>query len=937
MRIQQIAILPKYNYNEQKPVNIPFEARVDKGLSRFYNANASRMPITVKTYIETISDKTLQTPLNAQKNAFAGLIGLTSVLSVQQAFPQEELFSELKEADESKATRGILGVYRENKELLKVCEQGILNNNENFTVWLLKKIFIESKTLDEINQDLEKEINPEFKSMYDEKEDGQLIHPSTLKALGIKLPESEYMQSLRYTRLGYSDLVGEKISIASRNFWDSMPIEERTARNKKSVERFETWWNSMTRSEKLDLIAEQATELEMLEKFNNSDIGKTRKAKSVQKSEKTTSKEKLEKLPTSLSRDDLFKIWAGNNLKLFIESLTEFDKRRIEMKREQKRAEWWNSMSAKERTEYINGLKAASEPIRYAMIDAWNKNPDILAALSIAMKKGHIEKPVDAIYGTEQFNEHLSQIMSDFWTNNPEFVERWGIAIHEAHYKVKDAVENGRFDNLKRDIMKARAQREKEVNEKVKKHKEIFTEEEFHNFPEYLQTFIKTYLNQGEQDIKLLPVEYMRDFFNTALVDLTEAQVISWTKAINKESMSAEDYININRINDTERPTAARMNRALEAALADVLYDCTDDARVYIMSQADCKMALNQIDKGYPYIAIGSLKLQKEINMPIQHRNINPETISKLYKQYRETISSEEAEWIVEQYFKFDKTQFRNSTEYENTKDELINYIMLYGRSCEILFDIKNNHSIQAKKAFAEKFLYNLPDEFPREKIDLLVKTSLDFERENKILNINNKLKNKYNFLPEPIFETFIIETNRLLRNYHEIDLKSFEEKFCQRIKSSKEPVENSMYIERMFLTDFNSFAFLSIEQTLADTLYKATGEPKVYALTLEELLETIERVNSIKKYRNEKIEINSILLNEIFTINPKFRANLYNSDKTSREYNNEIINYYSDSLYQNEEPKEEEVLFILNPNEDKPEIDQYTSIRIKNAKLFQR
>lgn len=935
MRIQQITILPKYNYNEQTPVSIPFEARVDKGLTRFYETNAARMPKTVKSYIETISDKALQTPINAQKNAFAGLIGLTSVAAVQQAFPEEELFSELKEADESKATRGLLGIYRENKELLNVCEQGILNNNENFTIWLLKKIFLESKTLDEINQDLEQEINPEFKSMYSEKENGQLIHSSTIKALGIKLPEFEYMQSLRYTRLGYSDIIGEKISIANRNFWDSMPLEERTARNKKSVERFETWWNSMSRSEKLDLIAEQATELEMLEKFNQSNIDKIRKPKSTSKTEPTIPKEKHEKISTSLSRDDLFKIWAGNNLKLFIESLTEYDKRRIDMKREQKRAEWWNSMSAQERTEYINGLKAASEPIRYAMIEAWNKNPDILAALSIAMKKGHVEKPVDAIYGSEQFNEHLSQIMTDFWTNNPDFAERWGIAIHEAHEKVKNAVDNGRFETLKNDIMKARAKREKEVNEQVKNHKELFTEEEYNNFPEYLKTFINAYINQAGLDIKLLPLQYMRDFFNTALIDLTEEQIISWTKALKQESMYTEDYININKINDTERPTAARMNRALEAALADILYDCTEDAKVYLMSQADCKMALSQIQKGYPFIAVGSLKLQKEINMPIKNRNIDPNRIAKLYKQYKEEVTYEEAECIVEQYFKFDTLQFANASEYENTKEELINYIRLYGRSCEILFDLKNPHSLSAKVAFAQKLMYNMPDNIPTEKIELLTKTRQDFERENKILHINNRLKSKYNFLPESLFETFIIEVNRLLRNCLDINIKDFEEAFCQRIKSSKEPIAKTIYIDRKFLTEFNQFAYLSIEQTLADAIYKATGEAKVYALTLEELLETLETINTIKKYRNEKIEIESLILGEKFTIQTRLRPNIYHSESQSREYNDEIINYYLNNLYKKEPLDTTEVLYILNPEENEPEIDKYTKIRIENSKLF--
>lgn len=289
MRIQKTTVFPKYNYNlnnkknkdtqttTTNPINIPFEARVDKGLQRFYETNAGRMPQTVKTFIEATIDKSKQTPLQAQTFAFAALGGAMTVEAVKYLFPDEELFSELKEADETKATRGILGIYRENKDLLNVCEQGILNDNQNFTVWLLQKIFCESKTLDEINRDLEEEINPEFKAMYDAKENGQYIHPSTLKALGIKLPEAEYMQSLRYTRPGYSDMVGEKISITSRNFWDSMPLEERTARNKKSVERFETWWNSLTRNEKLDMIVEQVTELELLQKFNTSGNGKTHK------------------------------------------------------------------------------------------------------------------------------------------------------------------------------------------------------------------------------------------------------------------------------------------------------------------------------------------------------------------------------------------------------------------------------------------------------------------------------------------------------------------------------------------------------------------------------------------------------------------------------------------------------------------------------------
>ena len=46
--------------------------------------------------------------------------------------------------------------------------------------------------------------------------EGQPIRHSTLSALGIKMPEKEYMASLRYTREGYSDSISTILSIASK-------------------------------------------------------------------------------------------------------------------------------------------------------------------------------------------------------------------------------------------------------------------------------------------------------------------------------------------------------------------------------------------------------------------------------------------------------------------------------------------------------------------------------------------------------------------------------------------------------------------------------------------------------------------------------------------------------------------------------------------------
>ena len=90
--------------------NISFEARVDKGLERFYNVNSEKMPKTVKTFIENLDDKKAFTPLRAQAAAFAALVGIGSVAEIKENFPEEELFANLIDVDSSHATRGVLGV-----------------------------------------------------------------------------------------------------------------------------------------------------------------------------------------------------------------------------------------------------------------------------------------------------------------------------------------------------------------------------------------------------------------------------------------------------------------------------------------------------------------------------------------------------------------------------------------------------------------------------------------------------------------------------------------------------------------------------------------------------------------------------------------------------------------------------------------------------------
>ena len=195
--------VPYYN-------TISFQARVDKGLKRFYEVNKDRMPNTLRKFVEQLPDLEGLTPLDANKLAFSALAGITTVAGLKLAFPDEDLISDVKDIEDSNARRGILNTYRQYKELF---DKDSLVNNENLSVWLVKKVLLESKTIDEINEDFIKEVNPDFYGFYREGEpDGQPIRHSTLNALGIKMPEKEYMTSLRYTREGYSDEISTILS-----------------------------------------------------------------------------------------------------------------------------------------------------------------------------------------------------------------------------------------------------------------------------------------------------------------------------------------------------------------------------------------------------------------------------------------------------------------------------------------------------------------------------------------------------------------------------------------------------------------------------------------------------------------------------------------------------------------------------------------------------
>ena len=93
------------------------------------------------------------TPLQAQWNAFEYLTICESIQDVKETYPDEPLFQNLKEAEQTKANRGFLyDVRLGHSNLLKSGETLLDDGQNSLSVYLLKKIFLEGKTISEINE-----------------------------------------------------------------------------------------------------------------------------------------------------------------------------------------------------------------------------------------------------------------------------------------------------------------------------------------------------------------------------------------------------------------------------------------------------------------------------------------------------------------------------------------------------------------------------------------------------------------------------------------------------------------------------------------------------------------------------------------------------------------------------------------------------------------
>lgn len=791
-----------YHFNDYL---LSFEARVDKGLPRFYEENKDRMPHTVKTYIDTLPNKRGLSPLQAQYNAYKSIVYAKTTDEIKQAYPDEELFSELKSSSENKAKRGLLYEIKIMSDDLKKGGETVLPDDEDLSVYIVKKIFLEAKSLSEINEDLDKDLNPIFK-----KEDKNYINYSTLETLGIKLPNQEYLTSLRFTRDGYSDEIGSKISEAQQKYYDSLTPEERAQRAKKSLSNIENWWNSLSDSDKKELLLSQNQELELLKKFQNRKktlTGEHPTQKKESASQQTIPQhphQSKEKIRTSLSDDPLFLEWAEKNLKLYYENLSDEEKQQISEKRSQTMIARWNSMDEAQKADYIEKMQTGSEKQRFAMINAWNNCNDIRNHMSEFMRERNIHNIGNFIYRSKEYTEAQRNLMISFWSTYPEDAKKLGEEIKNSWAEINKAVDNNSFEELKESIVVTQTR----IKKDLKKHRQSV------DMNPSLNNFAKIYRGA----YSYLPEEYLQAYFNLASKTLDEKDLRIWGKILKDEAPTETERTKLAaKMKSIDDSVIFTEKRAMEQSLAEILYDATDEPEMFSLSFNDLNLIAATSEnmdfskrKSWSFELTSEDQSKKIVTMKKQP---DFSKIDRLYRKYNKKLSDRDIDSIIKANFIIAEEDMKKM------EQPLREFLANYGQAAMFIFG--QNGTEETKTAAYKKFQNLMPEELKQDGVHSEV---LDNSFENIVYN---KYSREYYFIPEE-FRKFYV--SQMTENKTSSECKAL-------LKSLNAPKDKAIPPEepRKFSTEFIRKR-LAMEQALAESVYEQTDNPLAFALTYEQL-----------------------------------------------------------------------------------------------------
>ncbi len=359
-----------YSYNPlaYRDYNVNFTARLFRTPENFYEQpfNRNNMPDTMKTYLfNDYEDRKNMPPNQMMKLVYGDIEETKSLEQVKRIFPDESLFANLTDIPNKKARTGVIAeielIRQENKSLFK-------NGKDNLGHYLLKKVYLEGKTLKEINSDFEKDISVYYKGL-------SPIQYETLSAYGIKFPKSAFWKSFIATREDFPYEYKPRKAVEHRN-----TTLERVTANVISKSKAEPKKFADVKEWEIDKLSEAVIK-------GKGSVEETRRQIKKSSLKNTESSNFVSKYMSEISSIVLEKVHASDEMKNFAEN--------------------YDKLSSSEKS----------------LLDAyWNSNPQIKEQRSIAMKDT-IKLFMEA-YGVDGNNEEFRELINYAHEIKPARLER---------------------------------------------------------------------------------------------------------------------------------------------------------------------------------------------------------------------------------------------------------------------------------------------------------------------------------------------------------------------------------------------------------------------------------------------------------------------------------------------------------------------------------
>ena len=256
--------IKEYSPAAYQDFNVSFGERLFRTPENFYEQefNEKNMPKTLHKYIyEGVDSDFKRTipPAQAMKEVFGKINFAKDLDTVKLLFPDEPLFENLTSTPNKKSREGLLGVinlFKNDPEYVANNRTLFKNGQDDLGMYVLKKIYLEGKTLKEINKDFARDVSVHYA--------GFEIKPQDYAAFGIRFPERPFWKSFVATREDFPYVyiprtTAERVEVGDRtrtsSTTEAAPVKKKRqplsfVERKKMSEAMINWHASMTDAER---------------------------------------------------------------------------------------------------------------------------------------------------------------------------------------------------------------------------------------------------------------------------------------------------------------------------------------------------------------------------------------------------------------------------------------------------------------------------------------------------------------------------------------------------------------------------------------------------------------------------------------------------------------------------------------------------------------